>query len=147
MNKIKGVLANHLRERPFDFYVAAILFLLGMFAIFSDSWPESFGNSIVQIIIVIVSLYYVIASVMIMVSLSCKRKNHPVLALMGEMYGWLFVACGSLATSIAYIGMLFSYIPNDWRIWGIMFAVWIGLFISSGIRFLDLFSVYRSFKK
>lgn len=147
MNKIKGVLANHLRQRPFDFYVAAILFLMGWYAVFSDAWPEYFGNTIMQAIIVIVSLYYIVAGAMIMLSLSCKRKQYPVLALMGEMYGWLFVACGSLATAIAYIGMLVSSLPADWRLWGIMLAVWIGLFLSSGVRFLDLFSVYRSLKK
>lgn len=147
MNQIKGVLANHLRQRPFDFYVASMLTLMGLFAIFSDSWPESFGNTIVQAMIVIVSLYYVVSGTIIMLSLSCKRKKHPVLALMGEMYGWLFVACGSLATAIAYLGALFSSLPEDWRVWAIMFAVWVGLFISSGVRFLDLFSVYRSLKR
>lgn len=146
MNQIKGVLANHLRQRPFDFYVAAMLTLMGLFSIFSDNWPESFSSPLVQTIIVIVSLYYVFAGIIIMLSLSCKRKKHPVLALMGEMYGWLFVACGSLATTIAYIGVLFSSLPDDWRLWGIMFAVWVGLFLSSGVRFLDLFSVYRSLK-
>lgn len=147
MNQIRGVLANHLRQRPFDFYVAAMLFLMGLYAVFSDTWPESFGNGIMQALIVIVSLYYVFAGAILMLSLSCKRKNYPVLALMGEMYGWLFVSCGSLAISIAYIGMLFSSLPSDWRLWGILLAVWIGLFISSGVRFLDLFSVYRSLKK
>lgn len=147
MNQIKRVLANHLRQRPFDFYVAAVLFLMGLYSIFSDSWPESFNNPVMEAIVVIVSLYYIFAGAIIMLSLSCKRKSHPVLALMGEMYGWLFVACGSLATSIAYIGMLFSSLPDDWRVWTIMFAVWIGLFISSGVRFIDLFSVYRSLKR
>ena len=147
MNQIKGVLANHLRQRPFDFYVAAMLFLMGFYAVVSDSWPESFNSTVMEAIIVIVSLYYIVAGAIIMLSLSCKRKKHPVLALMGEMYGWLFVSCGSLATAIAYVGMLVSSLPSDWRVWGIMLAVWIGLFLSSGVRFLDLFSVYRSLKK
>lgn len=147
MDSIKGVLANHLRQRPFDFYVAAMLFLMGMYSIFSDSWPESFNSPVMETIIVVVSLYYIFAGSIIMSTLSCKRRKHPVIALMGEMYGWLFVACGSLATSIAYIGMLFSSLPVDWRLWSIMLAVWFGLFLSSGVRFLDLFSVYRSIKK
>lgn len=147
MKDIKRVLSDKLSKRPFDFYVAAILFFMGFFAIFSDSWPENFGNPAMQTIIVIISLYYVFAGAMIMISLGCQRKKFPILSLMGEMYGWLFVACGALATSFAYIGMLFSYIPNDWRLWAIMLGVWIGLFIASAVRFVDLFNVYRSLKK
>jgi amino acid transporter len=127
--------------------VAALLFLLGLYAIVSDSWPESFGAGIIETVIVIVSLYYTFAGAIIMLSLGCKRKKHPIFALMGEMYGWMFVACASLATVLVYIGSLISSRPDNWSIWLIMVSIWLGLAISSGVRFLDLFQFYRSIKR
>ena len=146
MTEIKGVLRNHLRERPFDFYVAALLFLVGFYAVISDSWPESVENSLVSTIIYIVSIYYIIAGAVIMLSLGCNRKKHPVWALMGEMYGWMFVAAAALATVLTYLGSLVSGNISDIPMALLLLAVWIGLFISSAIRFIDLFSVYRSLK-
>jgi hypothetical protein len=146
MSNIKGVVRSHLRERPFDFYVAALLFLVGFYAVVSDSWPESIGNALVSTIIYIVSLYYIIAGVVIMLSLGCNRKKHPVWALMGEMYGWMFVAAAALATVLTYCGSLVSGNVSDIPIALLLLAVWLGLFISSAVRFIDLFSVYRSLK-
>lgn len=146
MSNIKGVVRNHLRERPFDFYVATLLFLVGFYAVVSDSWPESLGNSVVSTIIYIVSLYYIVAGVVIMLSLGCNRKKHPVWALMGEMYGWMFVAAAALATVLTYCGSLISGNVSNISLAVLLLAVWLGLFISSGVRFIDLFSVYRSLK-
>jgi MFS family permease len=146
MSNIKGVVRSHLRERPFDFYVAALLFLIGFYAVVSDSWPEELGNPVVSTIIYIVSLYYIVAGVVIMLSLGCNRKKHPVWALMSEMYGWMFVAAAALATVLTYCGSLVSGNVTNAPMALILLAVWLGLFISSTVRFADLFSVYRSLK-
>jgi hypothetical protein len=147
MSNIKGVVRSHLRERPFDFYVAALLFLVGFYAVVSDSWPESIGNALVSTIIYIVSLYYIVAGAVIMLSLGCNRRKHPVWALMGEMYGWMFVAAAALSTVLTYCGSLVSGNVSDAPMAVLLLAVWLGLFISSAIRFIDLFSVYRSLKR
>lgn len=147
MTNIKGVVRSHLRERPFDFYVAALLFLVGFYAVVSDSWPESIGNVLVSTIIYIVSLYYIIAGAVIMLSLGCNRKKHPVWALMSEMYGWMFVAAAALATVLTYCGSLVSGNVSNAPLAVLLLAVWLGLFVSSTVRFIDLFSVYRSLKR
>lgn len=147
MAEIKGVLRNHLRERPFDFYVAVLLFLAGFYAVISDSWPESLNNQIVSGIIYIVSLYYMAAGIVIMISLGCNRKKHPIWSLMGEMYGWLFVAAAALATVLTYAGSIVSANVSNIPLAILLMSVWLGLFLSSGVRFVDLFSVYRSLKR
>lgn len=141
------MLRNKLRERPFDFYVAILLFITGFYSIISDTWPESVENKLVSTLIVIISLYLMGASVIIMASLSCKRQKHPVLALMGEMYGWMFVASASLATIILYFGSLIGNSPSSWWAFSALVLIWGGMLIASAIRFFDLLIIYRSLKK
>ena len=145
MNSIKRVFRNHLRERPFDFYVAFVLFLLGAWGFIDPVWPESYADGDLLFIMSVVSIYLMISSGFIMASLLCKRQRHPVLALMGEMYGWFFIASAALATSIVYLVALYNGVFNvsTWFIW---FLIWIGLAISAGVRAFDLFYFYRSLK-
>jgi hypothetical protein len=147
MSKVKGVLRNKLRERPFDFYVAILLFITGFYSIVSDTWPESVQNKLVSTIIVIISLYLMAASVMIMASLSCKRQKYPVWSLMGEMYGWMFVSSASLATVMLYFGSLIGNSPSSWWSFSALVLIWGGMLIASAIRFFDLLIIYRSLKK
>ena len=147
MDKIKGVLHAKLRERPFDFYVAILLFITGFYSVVSDDWPEDVENRTFSTIIVIISLYLMGASTIIMWSLGCHRKKYPVLALMGEMYGWMFISFAALATLILYFGSLLGDAPNSWWAFFAIIIIWGGMMIASGIKFLDLLVVYRSLKK
>jgi hypothetical protein len=147
MDKIKGVLRNKLRQRPFDFYVAVLLFITGFYSIISDSWPESVENKLVSTIIVIISLYLMGASVIIMLSLSCHRQKHPILALMSEMYGWMFVASASLATLMLYFGSVINETPSSWWSFSAIVIIWGGMLLASSVRFFDLLIIYRSLKK
>jgi len=146
MNKIKGVLRSTIMQRPFDFYVATLLFLAGFYSIVSDTWPERVGNGLTHTFITIVSVYLMIASGVVMAAFSCKRAKKPIFTLMGEMYGWLFISAGSLATTLMYIGSVISNEPSSWGLWAILLFVWSGMAIASGVRFLDLLYVYRSIK-
>lgn len=143
MNKLRGALKSHVFERPFDLYTAFVLFVAGIYGLVDDSWPERFGSGFVYWIIHIISLYFMIASAMIMASLLCRRKKHPVLAFMGEMYGWLFVSAASMATVLAYISALwYADINNIW-VWLIFLFIWLGMSVASGVRFLDLWHIYK----
>ena len=141
------MLRNHLRERPFDFYVAFLLFGSSIYSIVSDSWPEDIDNGVVSTLIGIISIYFIVASSVIMASLACRRQRWPVMTLMGEMYGWMFVAAASIASVLMYVGSVVGSAPSSWAVWAIMLFVWFGLFVASGIRFLDLFNIYRSLRK
>ena len=147
MNRVRGFFQSRkVWKRPFDFYTAFLLFVAGLYSIINETWPESLGNPITQTFIVIVSLYLMTAAAVIMASLLCKRASRPIFSLMGEMYGWMFVAAASLATTLMYISSALYNDPNSWWSWGIMFTVWVGMTIASSIRSFDLFLVYRSFK-
>ena len=148
MNKVLGFFQSRkVWMRPFDFYVALLLFCAGLYSIINDTWPESVGNELTQTFIVIVSVYLMTAAAVIMLSLTCKRASRPVFSLMVEMYGWMFVAAASLATSLMYISAVLHDAPSSWWLWGILFTVWVGMTIASSIRSFDLFLVYRSLKK
>lgn len=145
MNNIKGALRNHLRERPFDFYVAFVLFMLGVWGFVDPTWPEEYVSGEMLILMAIISVYLMVSSGFIMASLLCKRQRHPVLALMGEMYGWFFIAAAALATSIIYLVALYHGV-QDFFIWAIWFLIWGGMAIASSVRAFDLLYFYRSLK-
>jgi hypothetical protein len=145
--RVKGFFqSRRVWKRPFDFYAALLLFVAGLYSIVNDTWPESIESSLTQTFIIIVSLYLMTAAAVIMSTLLCKKASKPVFSLIGEMYGWMFVAAGSLATSLMYLGSALYGDPNSWWIWGILFIVWVGMTIASSIRSFDLFLVYRSLK-
>lgn len=120
--------------------------MAGLYSVVNESWPESVGSPLTQAFIVIVSLYLMTAAAVIMASLLCKKASRPIFSLMGEMYGWMFVAAASLATSLMYVGAVLHNEPTSWWLWGILFTIWVGMTIASSIRSFDLFLVYRSLK-
>jgi hypothetical protein len=150
MQTAKGFFQSRTRrvwERPFDFYVASLLFLSGVVSIVNDNWPESLEGGTAQTFIVVVSIYLMFAGGIVMSSLLCKRQKRPVFALMGEMYGWLFVAAGSMASTIIYLWGILHGTHSDWGVWITLIIIWAGMTIASSIRFFDLIVVYRSLKK
>ena len=147
MIQVKGFFQSRkVWKRPFDFYVAFLLFCAGFYSIINDSWPENVGNPTVQAFIVIVSIYLMTAAAVIMATLLCKKASRPVFSLMGELYGWMFVAAGSLATALMYLGSIINEAPSSWWVWSMLFTAWVGVTIASAIRSFDLYLVYRSLK-
>jgi hypothetical protein len=145
MTKIRRALRNHLRDRPFDFYVAFVLFMLGVWGFVDPTWPEKYADDGMYILMTVITIYLMVSSGFIMASLLCKRQKHPVLALMGEMYGWFFIAAAALATSIVYLVALYHGVAS-FPIWAIWFLIWAGMAIAASVRALDLFYFYRSLK-
>ena len=143
---IEGVFRNKLRERPFDFYVAFVLFMLGLYGIFDQGFPESVINGYVWLLHVI-CLYFMASSLVIMLSLSCRKDKHPVLALMGEMYGWIFIAAAASATAVSYLTTFLNGGPESIVSWFIWLLIWVGMATASMVRALDLYNFYRSLKK
>ena len=147
MRTVGRTVCENVRDRPFDFYVAFLLFIAGLFALFSDSWPESMNDMAVIVMINVISVYYVIAGAVIMLSLGCNRRKHPVVALTGEMYGWMGIAAASIATVIMYIWAAFVHNPQSLVVWILMVCIWTGMGAASTVRFLDLRLVYRGLHK
>jgi hypothetical protein len=137
---------DKLRNRPFDFYVAFVLFMFGVGGFVDPHWPEDYVSGVLFTIVTIIDVYLIVASLLIISSLLCKRQCHPVLAIMGEMYGWLFISAASLAIFVIYIAALYNQLGNMWilAIWAL---IWAGMAISSGLRSLDLLYFYRSLSK
>jgi len=145
VNILRKSLNIHLRDRPFDFYVAFVLFMLGFWAFIDPTWPERYTDDGMFLLMMFIMVYLMIASGFIMASLLCKRQKHPVLALMGEMYGWFFIAAAALATSIIYLVALYHGI-GSFAVWSVWFVIWVGMFIAASVRAIDLFYFYRSLK-
>lgn len=144
MSIVEGVFRNKLRERPFDFYVAFVLFLLGAYGIVDDGFPESAVGASYTWLMHIICTYFIISAAAIIWSLACHRKKHPIASLMAEMYGWAFIAAAACATSLSYLSVFFVGGAENWFSWIIWLSIWIGMAVASLFRSLDLYNFYRS---
>jgi hypothetical protein len=142
MNVVEGVFRNKVRERPFDFYVAFVLFMLGLYGIVDDGFPESAVGGYTWLMHLI-SAYFMISAAAIMWSLTCHRIKYPVASLMAEMYGWFFITAAATATALSYLSVFFVGGADNWLSWIIWLSIWVGMAIASMFRFTDLFIFYR----
>lgn len=141
---VKGVFRNKLRERPFDFYVAFVLFLLGLYGIIDDGFPESAVGENYTWLLHLICLYFMVAASAIIWSLTCHRTKHPVGSLMAEMYGWFFISAAATATALSYFSVFFVGGADNWLSWIIWMAIWVGMAFASMFRSIDLYNFYRS---
>jgi len=143
MSNIKGVLRNNLRQRPFDFYTAFVIFLAGAFALVSPYWPENAPSPQIVVMINLVSVYMMVASGIVMSALLCNRKTKPVYAVLGEMWGWLAISAASFAVTIMYVAqMIYVGYPGIW-LPIILAFIWFGMFLASGFRSLDIYLMLK----
>ena len=119
--------------------------MLGVWAFADPSWPEQFVQGEMYFLMMFIKVYLMVASFFIMASLLCKRQKHPILALMGEMYGWIFIAAAATATSIVYLVALYQGVES-FAVWLVWFCIWAGMAIAAIVRAIDLFYFYRSLK-
>jgi hypothetical protein len=143
MNKVLGTLPVGLRERPLDFYTVFVLFLVGVYGIVDDNFPERFQQPISAIFVNIISVYLIIAASLVMSSLFCNKKNKPVYAYMTEFFGWMLITAASVAASLLYIASIVLGYPNSWALWSIWLLIWIGMAAASFIRTYDLYNLTR----
>lgn len=140
-----------LRARTLDFYVAFLVFFIGVCGFIDPTWPERFEGKPAYWIVLVEDIYLILASLAIMLSLivresrKCKMKI-LIPSLIAEMFGWLFVSAG------AFVIVFTSwYIPpsavvdenSTLSLW-LWILLWLGLGISSFMRYLDLRLHYRS---
>lgn len=143
MDSIKGAVRKHLRDRPFDFYVAAMIFLAGAYSVFSPDWPESVHGASTSILIYIVSIYMMIASAIVMASLLCNRQKRPIFAILAEMWGWLAISASSTAAFLMYTYMIATLNAENIAVSTVLDFVWLGLALASGLRSLDIYLVTK----
>ena len=141
-----GRLPWGLRERPFDVYAASLLFIVGMYVLVQDVYPENIGHSWITVIVNIVAIYLILASSVVLMALLKDPRKCPAFVLFGEMYGWAFISAATLATSIMYLGTLLWYTPASWFVWAIWMFLWSSMALVSAVRSFDLHSKYQEMK-
>jgi hypothetical protein len=139
MNTVRGAVRRGLRDRPFDFYVAFLIFLAGTYSFVSDTWPEKYHSQTTSILIYIVSIYMVVASLLVMFSLLCDRSTRPVFSLLAEMWGWLAISAASTATFLMYAWILISQGYSDFGLSFVLDLIWLGMALASFFRSLDIY--------
>jgi len=146
MKKVLGTLPVGLRERPLDFYTAFVLFMVGVYGIVDDNFPERFQQPLSSFFINIISGYLIIAASLVMSSLLCNKKQNLISSYIRELFGWMLIAAASIAASLLYIASIVNGHPNSWVLWFIWLFIWIGMAIASLIRTYDLYSLTRGIR-
>jgi len=85
-----------LKERPLDFYTAIVLFMIGVYGIFDQTFPERFNDNLIVLIVTIISGYLMAAATLIILTMSCDKVKRPIFAIIGEFYGWMLVVSASV---------------------------------------------------
>ena len=143
MKKILGALPDGLRERPLDFYTAFVLFLVGVYGIVDETFPERYQQPISHIFIHLISIYLIVAASLVLSSLFCNKKNKPVYAFLTEFFGWMLICAASVAASLLYVASAVLYDISSWVTWTIWLLIWIGMAVASLIRTYDLYVITR----
>ena len=142
MNKILKALPHSLRERPLDFYTVFVLFLVGVYGIVDENFPERFQQPITNVFVNLISVYLIIASSLVMSSLLCNKKKRPVYSYMAELFGWMLICAASVAASLLYIASAIIYSGAS-VVWAIWLLIWVGMAAASFIRTYDLYITTR----
>jgi drug/metabolite transporter (DMT)-like permease len=143
MNKVLGTLPIGLRERPLDFYTVFVLFLVGVYGIVDDNFPEKFQQPLSSVFVNAISVYLIVAAILVMSSLFCNKKNKPIYAYMTEFFGWMLICAASVAAALLYLASIITNHPTSWAIWAIWLLIWIGMAAASFIRTYDLYNLTR----
>lgn len=140
-----------LRARTLDFYVAFLVFFIGFSGIADPTWPERFSHSWEYWLVFVEDIYLMVASVVIMASLIIREKksckiNVLIPSIIGEMFGWLFISTASAVIILSSWWIPPSALVEETN--SVSFfawiLIWLGLGISSFLRYLDLRIHYRS---
>lgn len=143
-NTIFRALPHALRERPLDFYTAAVLFFIGAYELFGTSFADRFENNVFYFIIHIIGGYLLAASSLIIATMLCNKVKRPVFSIMGEFYGWMLVVSASVATVMLYLSsLIWGGSPENWATWSVWIVAWIGMAIASFLRTVDLWQTFK----
>lgn len=148
MKCIWGRLPEGLRERPFDVYTAFILFVVGVYGIVDDNFPERFSDQFTVFLVNIISAYLMAASTVILVALFKDKRQYPVFNVFGQFFGWGFIAAAALATSLLYaLSPLWIEGTENWGVWSIWMAIWFAMFLAASLRSLEMYFIIRGCRK
>lgn len=148
MKNILGRLPEGLRERPFDVYTAFILFVVGVYGIVDDNFPERFSDALTVFLVNIISAYLMVASGVILIALFKDKRKYPALSLFGQFFGWAFISAAALATSLLYaISPLLIEKPDVWGIWALWMSIWFAMFVAALLRSSELYFVIKGCRK
>lgn len=143
-NVIFRTLPIALRERPLDFYTALVLFFIGIYALFDSGFPERFNDDMVVLLVHIIGGYLMASAALIISTMLCNKVKRPIFAIIGEFYGWMLVVSASVAITFLYITSAFlGDGPENWIVWILWVAAWIGMAVASFLRTVDLWQTFK----
>lgn len=135
-----------IRKRPFDFFVAFIVFLLGLYGFFDPNFPEDYDWPI-WAIMMFEDVYLVAAGAVIMASLIMRETGKRVVcSLAMEMFGWMFVSVAAAVitvTSYWVPSSVFAGPDQPAAINYLWMGFWACLATASLFRYLDMHQWYR----
>jgi hypothetical protein len=119
-------------------FAALLCFIVGLQMIVDPKFPEKTGGVLEWSLITWISIYLMVASVLLIVVLCSNRETCKAFTLFGGMYGWFFISSASLAMTLFYIASFIWYESQVLSFTLIITIVWCAMFIASLILSYDL---------
>jgi len=137
LSRIWNKIPQVLKDRPFGIYVSTIVFGLGVYGL-TNAEDIAVNGTFMHIIVLLISLYFLIASMIVIASLVVNRYAHPTFAIFGEMYGWLFISAAALSTAILVPIQSVITSTGDGGFIALITFFWATLFVASTVRAIDI---------
>lgn len=138
--------AKGLRKRPFEFFAAFLVMVLGIYALANPDWPPHMIEGWEVWVLNMEAFYFVFSGAVVMASFFTRPK-WPIASIVAQMFGWLFIGfAGVMALVIRVVIESSPILPNrDNPYLSIAtFAVWLTLIAASFVRYFDIRTWYRS---
>lgn len=132
-------------RRPLDFYVAFLVFLIGLYGLVDQHWPPEASSDFIKWILNIEDVYLVLAGTMIMVSLVLRDFRIKIVqSLVCEMFGWAGIASAAWVITITSFwippAVFIDPQPQDTMalISATWITIWAGLAAAASLRYFDM---------
>lgn len=139
-----NMIPSQIRERPFDFYLAVVLLIVSCMNIrSSENLPLYITKYLPSLLVDIISMYFIFACLILLISMILSNKNFPHFCFFAEMWSWAAITAASLSAFVVYIHILIIGNVQEFNYWFWGMLMYFLLSFSSFIRSLGMWLIYK----
>lgn len=150
LTSLWGRLPQGFRSRPFDAYTALSLIVVGVYAVLDPTFPEGQTDAFGSIFFNVVSLYFIVASIVMLAALFANENKHATFSYFGQMYAWGFISAAGLAAAVyqvwSGVAAQTVIVDNPALFW-VVFFIWGAIGWAAFVRATDMWVNLRLTKK
>jgi hypothetical protein len=149
VEKFWGYLPRGLVTRPFDAYTALALIAVGIYGLVDPNFPEQSSTIISEVIFHVIEIYFISASILLIVALLVNPKKHSAFCYLGQMYAWSFIAAAGIALMVFQLWNNLSYgiEVDSGSLYWLLFVVFGCIGWAAFFRSIDMYLALKKMNK